>query len=72
LRRDLFAVPVFVAMTIVAPGCEEANPGKFPEPTHAGASRDGVTPIKPHSDPKKAALVEKAKADALISDPRGR
>jgi hypothetical protein len=65
-------MPVLVAITIVAPGCEEANPGKFPEATHPGASRDGVTPIKPHSDPAKAALIEKAKADALKSDPRGR
>jgi hypothetical protein len=72
LRRALFALPLFAAVTIVASGCEEANPGKFPESTHPGASREGVTPIIPHKDAKKAALAEKAKADALRADPRGR
>ncbi len=72
MRRVLLTVPFFVASAIVTPGCEEANPGKFPEGTHPGASREGVTPIKPHADAKKSALIEKAKADALKSDPRGR
>jgi len=76
LRCYLFALPLFAAITIVAPGCGgEANPGKFPESTHPGASREGVTPIIPHSDAQKAKLSEKAKAAmkaADKSDPRGR
>ncbi len=72
MKRYLFALPMFAAATVVMPGCEEANPGKFPESTHPGASREGVTPIVPHKDAKKAALAEKAKADALRADPRGR
>jgi hypothetical protein len=71
LRRYLFALPLFAAIAIFALGCGEANPGKFPESSHPGASREGVTPIIPHTDAQKAKLSEKAKA-ADKSDPRGR
>jgi hypothetical protein len=72
MKRCPFALPLFAATMIVASGCEEANPGKFPESSHPGASREGVTPIIPRKDAKGASLAEKAKADALRGDPRGR
>jgi hypothetical protein len=73
MKWHRFALPLFAATVIVASGCgEEANPGKFPESSHPGASREGVTPIIPHKDPKRASLSEKAKAEALRGDPRGR
>jgi hypothetical protein len=73
MKRYLFAFPLFAATVIVVSGCgEEANPGKFPEGSHPGASREGFTPIIPHKDAKKAKLAEKAKAEALRGDPRGR
>jgi hypothetical protein len=72
LRYHLWTLPLFAAIAVVASGCEgEANPGKFPESTRPGASREGVTPIIPHTDAQKAKLGEKAKAKDL-SDPRGR
>jgi hypothetical protein len=75
LRCYLFALPLFAAITVMASGCGEANPGKFPESTHPGASREGVTPIIPLTDAQKAKLSEKSKAALKAgdkSDPRGR
>ena len=75
MRPYRITSPLLAAVAIVASGCGEANPGKFPESTHPGASREGVTPIIPHTDAQKAKLSEKAKAALKAgdkSDPRGR
>jgi len=75
LRRHRFALPLFAAIAIVASGCGEPNPGKFPASTHPGASREGVTPIIPLTDAQKAKLSGRAKAAMKAvdkSDPRGR
>jgi hypothetical protein len=75
LRRHPFALLLVAAIAIVASGCGEANPGQFPEGSHPGASREGVTPIKPFTESQKAKMSEKAKAAAKAadkSDPRGR
>ena len=66
---------LLLGLAMGASGCGEANPGKFPESTHPGASREGITPIKPHTAAQKAKLSAKAKADIKAgdkSDPRGR
>jgi hypothetical protein len=75
LRRYLFLLPLFTALIIGPLGCGEANPGKFPEPKHPGATRDGVTPSIPLSEAKAAKLSPKAKAALEATknlDPRGR
>jgi hypothetical protein len=75
LRRRLFFLPLLAAIAGVSPGCGEANPGKFPEPKHAGATRDGVTPVIPLDSAKQQKLSPKQKAALKATeniDPRGR
>jgi hypothetical protein len=59
----------------VASGCEEANPGKFPETKDPAAARESLGPRIPLSEAKAAKLSEKAKAAMRAVekiDPRGR
>jgi len=75
LSRHLFLLPLCAAATVVASGCGEANPGKFPEPKYPGASRDGVTPHIPPDANKLQKISPKAKAAMKATaeaDPRGR
>jgi len=66
---------VVASLAIALPGCGEANPGVFPEPKYAGASRDGIErPLGKDANAQKPlpaktkAAIERAKA----ADPRGR
>jgi hypothetical protein len=75
LKQHLIALPFFDAITLLASGCGEANPGRFPEPKDPGASRESLTPRIPLSEAKTAKLSEKAKAAIRAAekiDPRGR